>query len=199
METEIVTGKALWKRLAVLAAIIIVIAGFWAFFQFKPNSLGLGGNTSYGLLRGEFENGKDYSSAVGYYVPPFRLKGTDGSVVDFEKDILGKKTMLVFEATWCTFCKQEKNDLNRISKEGKVNFVVIDINESEELVKDHLSQYGINHPWYLDPGGQVSTWFLLAGTPTHLFIDEEGKIVRRDTGYRTGQELDEAIDELLAS
>lgn len=198
MEEQLVDKKLILKRGGVLVALIVVIAGAWIFFRNNHTVLGLG-NTNLGLLKSEMLPDRQYATAVGYYAEPFRLKNTDGKIIDFQKDILGKKTMLVFQATWCVYCKQEKEDLNRIAAEGKVNFITIDINESEDIVKAHLSKMGISYPWYLDPGGEVSTWFLLAGTPTHVYLDEEGKIIRRDTGYQSREKLDEGINQLLAS
>ncbi len=199
MEDAEKSKKILLKRGAVLGALVVVIVGAWLFFRTNPSSLGIGSSTDLGLLSSERQAGKQYASAVGYYVEPFRLKGSNGKIIDFQKDILGKKTLLVFQATWCVYCKQELNDLKQIAAEKRVNFITVDINEEESLVQAHLAQYGISYPWYYDPGGAVSTWFLLAGTPTHVYIDQTGKIIRRDAGYQSAQQLNEAINQLLAS
>lgn len=199
MEDQIVDKKLIMKRGGVLLALILVIGVAWLFFHNNRNVLGIGGSTEFGLLKSEMKPDKQYATAVGYYAEPFRLKNTNGDIVDFQKDILGKKTMLVFQATWCVYCKQELKDLNEIAAEKKVNFITIDINEDQDLVNKHLASNGITYPWYLDPGGEVSTWFLLAGTPTHVYLNEDGKIIRRDTGYQTREQLDEGIAQLLAS
>jgi thiol-disulfide isomerase/thioredoxin len=195
---DTVDKKVLVKRGAVLLCLVVVIGAAWLFFRNNHSVLGIG-NTKFGLLKSEMRSDRKYATAVGFYAEPFRLKNTDGKIIDFQKDILGKKTLLVFQASWCVYCKQEKDDLNRIAAEKKINFITIDIKEDETLVKEHLASNGINYPWYLDPEGEVSTWFLLAGTPTHIYLDTEGKIIRRDTGYQNTEQLNEGINQLLAS
>lgn len=198
MDEQTASKNLLLKRGGVLIALIAVIVVAWLFFKSNTSVLGIG-TTDLGLLKSEMRSDRKYASAVGYYVEPFRLKSTDGKIIDFQKDILGKKTMLVFQATWCVYCKQELRDLKDIAAGKQVNFISIDINEDESLVKNHLAENGINYPWYLDPGGEVSTWFLLAGTPTHVYVDVNGKIIRRDAGYQSKEKLQEAINQLLQS
>ena len=180
----------------VLVLILVVLIGGGAFVILRAKSPQLfGGSTEYGILRERFRSDRSYSPAVGYFIPPMRLRGTGGAFIDTDS-LKGKPTMIVFEATWCTYCKEEVADLNRIAKEGKVNYISLDIHEPASLVDSFVAENGITHPWYYDEDGSVSTWFLLAGTPTHLFVDKEGKIVSRLTGYQTGAQLDEAVAKL---
>ncbi|MFC1640800.1 TlpA family protein disulfide reductase [Patescibacteria group bacterium] len=196
METE--EKKDSKKKYSILIVIVVGILGVWALTKYTAlNDTIYEENKEFGLLDEELEKDKDYIT-VGAYAAPFRLRGSDGSVLDFTKDILGKKTLLVFETTVCEFCNREIPDFNRIAKEGKVQLFSINIKEEEDLVKNHVVAKDINHPWYLDEDGDVSTYYLVAGTPTHIFIDAEGKIMRRDTGYVSTENLNTAIDQLIA-
>ena len=197
--TEKTESRSQSKRYLWLGVVVVVIVGAWLFLR---SDAGLGNRYAdgeFGLLRDQFEDGKEYSSAQGFYAAPFRLEGSDGSVIDFQDDLLGNNVMLVFGATWCSFCKREIPDIERIAEEGQVKVVEISINEKLDTVLDHLEENNITQPWYLDRGSQVANWYFLAGTPTHVFIDEEGVIQRRETGFRSGEDLDEAVADLLAS
>jgi len=195
------------KRFAILGIGIVVIVAAWLVlrsdvFQEVEDKVAerVSGEEElqFGLLRDEFDPEIDYSFAVGSHIPPFRLRGTDESVIDI-REFEGQNVVLVFETTFCAFCVQEVPDLNRIAKGDKVKVVAIDNKEKEKTVQVHLEDTGITHPWYLDETGDVSLYFSLAGTPTHVYVNEEGIIHSRDAGYRTGEQLDAAIDDLINS
>lgn len=189
-------SKAGWILL-VLVLVLSIFAGVWYILQ-RQYPAAFGSDSQYGILKTHFVSGKSYSPAVGYSVPPLRLRGSGGAILDTEKDFQnGKPTLIVFEATWCTYCKQELPFLNRIARDARLNYASIDIHEPAPTVDSFVRENGITHPWFYDEDGSVSTWFLLAGTPTHLFIDRNGKIATRLTGYQSDDQLQTAVDELL--
>lgn len=186
-------------RFIILGVIILVILGLSAFSQSKiATSIFRAAPTTFGLLSTKTEPDKDFSPAIGYYANPFVLKASDGSTVDL-RDYAGKNVVLVFQTTWCQYCREEKDLLNKMSHDSRFSLISIDIRESDRLVEKHLKDFGIEYPWYIDDTGDVSHWYLVAGTPTHIFINKDGKVIRRETGYRNEAQLNDAIDALLAS
>lgn len=70
--------------------------------------------------------------------------------------------------------------------------VNIDINDDEKSVKDILNTYQLTMPTITDTGGKLAKEFELIGTPMHILINREGKLVHR------GHDADDQLDTRLA-
>lgn len=99
--------------------------------------------------------------------------------------LVGKKTILVFWATWCPPCKIELNRLNDLIIEKKIPYdsvVAISMNESFVTVQKYLQKNPFRFQVVLDETGQISEKYLVNVTPTVFFIDANLNIGWRTTG-----------------
>ena len=98
-------------------------------------------------------------------------------------DHRGKQPVLIiFSATWCTFCKAEIPHFKSLhatyAKQG-LEIVNIDIQESKEKVARFASQNQLPYRVLLDEDGSVSGVYEIRGVPTMVLVDKNGMIVCR--------------------
>jgi len=119
----------------------------------------------------------------------FRLLTVDGKEYSLS-DFRGKKVLLNFFATWCPPCRAEIPDFERFHRENKdVVLIGINIQEDKATVEEFLSSMGVTYPVLLDRDGKVSAQFGIEGIPTTFLIDKNGKIVAKNVGMMTYEQL----------
>lgn len=110
-----------------------------------------------------------------------------------------KVIVLNFWFTACTPCKAEIQELNRLKQEyGDVEFIAVALDKSERL-KDFLKDFPFEYRIVPDTGSAVTKKFGIKAFPSHLIIDQDGKIYYRRTGggENVFQDLSGVIDRLL--
>uniref|UniRef100_A0A7C5Z7D7 TlpA family protein disulfide reductase n=1 Tax=Caldicellulosiruptor owensensis TaxID=55205 RepID=A0A7C5Z7D7_9FIRM len=119
----------------------------------------------------------------------FKLVSVDGKEYSLS-DFRGKKVLLNFFATWCPPCRAEIPDFERFYKENRdVILIGINIQEDKATVEEFLNSMGVTYPVLLDRDGKVSAQFGIEGIPTTFLIDENGKIVAKNVGMMTYEQL----------
>ncbi|HBB18102.1 MAG: hypothetical protein A3J94_13040 [Syntrophus sp. RIFOXYC2_FULL_54_9] len=98
-------------------------------------------------------------------------------------DRKGKNPVLIiFSATWCTFCLQEIPHFKSLhatyAKQG-LEVVNVDIQESKEKVAKFAAKYELPYRTLLDLDGTVSGIYEVRGVPTLVLVDKNGLIVCR--------------------
>lgn len=90
---------------------------------------------------------------------------------------MGRPMVVDFSADWCTPCKEMKPIFAQLKDQyaGKIDFVLIDT----DAMKDLTSTYGIKE------------------IPTFLFLDKEGAIKMRTTGFVPADSIIKIIRERL--
>jgi len=93
-----------------------------------------------------------------------------------------KPVLLVFWATWCPHCNAAVPAINEIQSRlsGRLQILAIDFMESREQVKAFMKAKGVTYPVLFDSDGTVARSYRVAGIPTYVLLDKEGKIVYFD-------------------
>lgn len=144
----------------------------------------------------------------GAVITGFSTTDLDGNAVDGSILSEAKLTVLNVWATYCTPCVNEMPDLETLSQNYKdkgvqVVGLVADVFDDEEKkaeAKEILSATGVTYVNLLpDTVLDDSLLYDITGTPTTLFLDSEGKILKIVEGTRDLDALTEMVDELLAA
>lgn len=121
--------------------------------------------------------------------PDFRLSGFDGRPLALS-DLRGRVVVLNFWASWCTPCKQEMPNLERVWVEFKDRGVVVlgvDVQDDMEEAAAFLKALRITYPNVFDPDQDRLIAYQVTGIPTTIFIDREQRIRGRFAGGYLGE------------
>jgi thiol-disulfide isomerase/thioredoxin len=144
--------------------------------------------------------------------PSMSTKGSDVSSVAFRDaegtrhtvaEFRGKVVLVDVWATWCPPCRKSLPEIAELQKTGGDNFVVLPISvdqggwaDIQPFLKQN-PQLGLKA--FLPDGPQaLSAFGEIAGIPTTLVIDREGRLRQRWSGFIGGQakrSVDEAVSE----
>lgn len=102
-------------------------------------------------------------------------------------DFRGQVVLLNFWATWCVPCKTEMPSLDRLEAAlGSDKFLVLPLSQDRiavEKVRAFYDQIKITAlPLYIDQTGASQRAFAVAGLPSTVLIDAEGRMVGRMVG-----------------
>jgi peroxiredoxin len=114
--------------------------------------------------------------------PDFVLRDLNGRRLRLS-DFRGKQpVLLIFSATWCTFCREEIPHFKSIhatyAKQG-LEIINIDIQESKEKVAKFTAKYGLPYRVLLDEDGAVGGIYDIRGIPSMVLVDQAGNILCR--------------------
>ena len=164
----VIKNKRSWNL--VLAAIVLIGVG-WIYISRTPTIETTGGSPPP-------------SPKEGFSAPSFSLDQLDAinsapkvSLSDYR----GQVVMINFWATWCTPCREEMPAIQAVFDDyQEQGFVVLAINttfqDSENDVKDFVSEFNLEFPILLDRSGDVSQQYQLRGLPSTYFVDKKGVI-----------------------
>lgn len=130
---------------------------------------------------------------VGMLAPEFVLAtmADDASSLALD-DLRGQPTVLSFWTTWCPYCLRQTPVMveayARTADEG-IQFVGIDVQEDRNTVATYLAQHQIEYPILLDEQGSIAAEYAVQGYPTTYFLDSDNRIVARNIGALTGEQL----------
>jgi peroxiredoxin len=127
--------------------------------------------------------------------PDFVLRDLNGRRFRLS-DFRGKQPVLIiFSATWCTFCREEIPHFKSIhasyAKQG-LEIINIDIQESKEKVAKFTAKHGLPYRVLLDEDGAVGGIYDIRGVPSMVLVDPNGNILCRQC-----QRVEPLIETLL--
>lgn len=109
------------------------------------------------------------------------------------------KTLVIFWATWCSYCVDESNDLNEyIASNPSNSVVIVSHDNNKDDLKNYLEKNGYN--WFvlfdnekkiresLDPGS--------TGIPSSYLLDKNGKIINFHKGKLTTKKFTNFFNEI---
>lgn len=122
--------------------------------------------------------------------PDFTLRTLDRKPLALS-DFRGKIVVLNFWASWCTPCKQEMPNLERVWKEfGRRGVMVlgIDVQDDPEDAAAFMKALKITYPSVYDPEQTRMNAYQVTALPTTFFIDQQMRIRGRVVGGYLGEE-----------
>lgn len=102
-------------------------------------------------------------------------------------------------ASWCLPCRSEAPLLNTAFEEysDKIEFIGIDVQDSQEAAKLFLSEFGLDFDHFFDRSRSVPNSLRGIGTPITFFFGPHGELLRTHNGIVDERTLALNIDELL--
>ena len=131
--------------------------------------------------------------------PNFALQNEEGervALAEFE----GRPVFLNFWATWCTFCKEEMPDMQRVQERYGDDLVVIGVNAGDSVDDGEafVRNAGITYLRLYDRDLQVTDGYLVQAMPTSYFITADGKISDANFGFMVYDQMIEEVEKALA-
>ena len=184
------TGRQRWVLLAaVLGAFLALLALLvWAQVRSGGQPANIAINSVFGEVPLEERPAMD-----------FTLELLDGGSLRLA-DLQGKVVMMDFWSSWCPPCRAEAPALAAAYRKWRdqgVEFVGVAIWDSEDQVRGFLDRNSIEYPNGLDSRGTVAIDYGVRGIPEKLFLDRQGRVVRKFVGPVDGARLDSVLRGLL--
>ena len=174
--------KNILKYTTVIGGIIILLMGFYMFY-----------NTSKEVVSMQkqivnTQTSTDNSNMSDMERFGFTLKTNKGNTVTLS-DIDEDHVVLTFFRTWCTYCKQEINDLTLLAKEyPDIKFYLITSpNMNDELDEAGIDAFMKENNWDIeviyDENNMVHNMYGISGFPSTFFFDDDQSIYGYVPGY----------------
>lgn len=130
----------------------------------------------------------------------FTLKDQYGNTHTLS-DYKGKTVFLNFWATWCSPCRAEMPDIQKLYEEFQQEDVVIlgvaapnlGREKSEEGIKGFLEENGYTYPVVMDTEAEAFQAYGINSFPTTFMIDKDGNVF----GYIPGQLSEETMRDII--
>jgi cytochrome c biogenesis protein CcmG, thiol:disulfide interchange protein DsbE len=136
--------------------------------------------------------------------PDFRLPDIDKNNVELSKVLKKGPVLISFWATWCKPCVEEMAEYTEIYNEYNekgLQMLAISVDNEKTIAKVKPYVKSKNYPFtvLLDTNGEAARKYYVQSVPTTFLLDEDGKIVYQNVGFRKGDEikLKAKIEELL--
>jgi peroxiredoxin len=130
------------------------------------------------------------AGSAGGPAPPFTLASRAGQDVSLAQ-YKGQVVMLNFWASWCGPCRLEMPLLESIYKKyNKMGFTMLGVNvePNSSAANDWLKATPVSFPILYDRDSKVSKLYDVAGMPSTVIIDRNGKVRVLHRGYKPGDE-----------
>ena len=160
--------------------------------------MGLVALLGVGLANREPVTGRSGFTRVGKPAPEFTLSLFEGGEVDLAS-YHGKPVVINFWSSTCFPCRQEAPILERLwqsYQEMDVQFIGVDIQDSEADGLRYLREFGITYPNGLDTDGKIRVDYGIIGIPVTFFVNRQGIVARRWVGAVSETRMTEWVREL---
>lgn len=134
---------------------------------------------------------------VGKAPPDFTVHTAIGAVP--LSQLRGKPVILNFWASWCPPCTDELPYFQRAMQAYGNRIVVVTVsNEAAGVARAYLQQHKFELPVMEDPDGKVFSAYAIPPIPGTVVLDASGNVAYISAGGLSWQELQSAIDRVLA-
>lgn len=179
------TSESSFRKFRVLGLILILIVVGFGIYQIQ-----------WLLKKGNFTGIFDVSFAqalkVGDLVPDFIAKDVSGNKLSLSDLREKSPILLVFWATWCSYCREELPDIKAFAQkhQDEIQVLMVASGESKEVVGDYTQQESINFLMVLDEDREIWNQYFIRGTPSHFFISSSGEIIALRPGLVSEGDLE---------
>ena len=146
---------------------------------------------------------EDQGLEIGETPPDFELTTISGDIVKLS-DMKGKKIVLNFWTTWCTWCKAEmpyiENYYQQYKESANVEIIAVNLTEAERKgfkgVRRFIDAHGLTFPILLDVDGEIGVAYRITSIPTTYMIGTDGKIGQQIVGPLDEDRMKVLVDSL---
>jgi cytochrome c biogenesis protein CcmG/thiol:disulfide interchange protein DsbE len=140
-------------------------------------------------------------AAAAPAAPAFTVTLLDGSGHFDSRAQIGKHLLVVrFQASWCKVCNEEAAGIERLYQKYRtsgVEFVSIQVQDTEADARQFLKVNKATYPAGLDPRLKIANRFGFRGTPYTVVVNKRGEIVARIRGRADEGRLSRILDPLV--
>ena len=137
----------------------------------------------------------------GNRAPNFTTTTLDGEVVSLA-DFRGKVVLLNFWFTNCGPCRVEMPEFQNVTEayaDEDVVIVAVNREEGPEPIREFADELGLTFPILLDEEGDIQFQYDVKGYPSTFILDRDGVIQFRTFSAMTVEQIQELVQEALAS
>jgi thiol-disulfide isomerase/thioredoxin len=135
-----------------------------------------------------------------HIAPAFTVKSVEGKSLKLS-DFKGRPVVIDFWATWCGPCRAGMAHLETVQKRYESQgLVIMGLSVDEEqpaAVKKYVQQLGVGFRIAMADERVLDLYGPVRSIPTTFFINRQGEVVRRVTGYIDEETLDTFVKEIL--
>jgi thiol-disulfide isomerase/thioredoxin len=134
--------------------------------------------------------------------PAFQLSTPDGGIVD-PASLRGKIVLIDFWATWCSPCRRELPEIERLRTDlrGRGDVVILavnaDVKDTPEKARAYFREMGFGLPVIYDRGSSAYKAFGSPGLPAVFVIDRAGRLRLRHVGYLGAEDFRRDLERLI--
>lgn len=139
---------------------------------------------------------------VGDRAPDFSLSDLDGTTVSLA-DYRGRTVLINFWASWCVPACVDEFPLLRDAlddhAEAGLSMIGIVYRDRSEAARGFADQFEAGWPMVMDPGEAVARAYGVYGPPESWIIGPDGRILSRQIGPYSAEELDAELARVLGT
>lgn len=118
-----------------------------------------------------------------FYAWDFTMDSLDGTTYTLS-ELRGQYVIINFWATWCGPCRTEMPELQAISEDYADNFILLGINQREDVerVQAFADELNLSFPLLINPPDDVLLNYQVINLPQTLIVDPNGELIWRRFG-----------------
>ncbi|MBI5669054.1 MAG: redoxin domain-containing protein [Chloroflexi bacterium] len=167
----------------------------------SSGDMALAGAVGFNSITGAAESVPAVGTDVGNLAPNFEAVDDTGKTVKLSS-LRGQVVLVNFWATWCGPCRLEMPEFERAFKTRAADgFTILAVNNQEtpEDVRGFREEMNLSFPLLLDESGAIQTQYGIKGYPSTFLVNRQGVIVARFFGPMTAAQIEQAVNDALAS